>query len=234
VLELGKQEDVGSRLNKLIAADDEGTRSRAGVEAHQQWQATRSQVRDAAGTPTLRVAIATEHALANAGAALGDSITVTVESVGIDFSRPHGKRFGTLVHAVLSVVDLKADAHAVKAVAALQGRLYGASDSEITAAAETVTRALAHPLMRRAAAASQIGQCRRETPVAILLEDRMLVEGIVDLAFIDDTSGWVVVDFKTDFEIEGKLEEYRAQVGLYALAIWRATGSAATAVLLRV
>jgi ATP-dependent exoDNAse (exonuclease V) beta subunit len=87
--------------------------------------------------------------------------------------------------------------------------------------------------MRRAAAASEMGHCRRETPVAILLEDGMLVEGIVDLAFIDDMRAWVVVDFKTDFEIEGKLEEYRAQVGLYALAIWRATGSAATAVLLR-
>jgi ATP-dependent exoDNAse (exonuclease V) beta subunit len=233
VLELGKEEDVGSRLNKLIAADDEGTRSRAGVEAHQEWQATRSQVRGAAGAETLRVATATEHALAVAGAVSTATLAVTVESVGIDFSRPHGKRFGTLVHAVLSVVDLNAGADGVYAIAQLQGRLYGASEAEITAAAETVTRALAHPLMRRAAAASQIGQCRRETPVAILLEDGLLVEGIVDLAFMDDTSGWVVADFKTDFEIEGKLEEYRAQVELYARAIWRATGSAATAVLLR-
>ena len=240
VLELGKQEDVGSRLNKLIAADEEGTRSRAGVEAHQEWQATRSHVRDSAGTPTLRVATATEHALAMAGVdsseSTGKSIEafdVTVETVGIDFSRPHGKRFGTLVHTMLSVVDLNANADTVKAVAELQGRLYGASDAEITAAAETVTRALAHSLMRRAAAASEIGHCRRETPVAILLEDGVLVEGIVDLAFVDDTRAWVVVDFKTDFEIAGKLEEYRAQVGLYARAISRATGSSATAVLLR-
>jgi len=240
VLELGKQEDVGSRLNKLIAADEEGTRSRAGVEAHQEWQATRSQVRDAAGTPTLKVATATEHARDWTGPVSGDSIAdseksfeVTVESVGIDFSRPHGKRFGTLVHAMLSVVDLNANADAVNAVAQLQGRLYGASEAEITAAAETVTRGLAHPLMRHAAAASEIGQCRRETPVAILLEDGMLVEGIVDLAFTDDALVWIVVDFKTDFEIEGKLEEYRAQVALYARAISRATGSTATAVLLR-
>ncbi|HXF41313.1 MAG TPA: UvrD-helicase domain-containing protein [Blastocatellia bacterium] len=240
VLELGKQEDVGSRLNKLIAADEEGTRSRAGVDAHQEWQTTRSQVRDTAGTPSLRVATATEHALAVAGVDSSESIgksieafDVTVETVGIDFSRPHGKRFGTLVHAMLSVVDLNANADTVKAVAELQGRLYGASEAEITAAAETVARALAHSLMRRAAAASEIGHCRRETTVAILLEDGVLVEGIVDLAFIDDTRAWVVVDFKTDFEIAGKLEEYRAQVGLYARAISRATGSTATAVLLR-
>jgi ATP-dependent helicase/nuclease subunit A len=233
LLELGKQEDVGSRLNKLIAADEEGARSQAGVGAHEEWQATRSRVRDTAGTPTLRVATATEHALAMAGAVSGDSIAVTVESVGIDFSRPHGKRFGTLVHAVLSVVDLNADAEAVQAVAELQGRLYGATAVEITAAAETVARALAHPLMRRAAAASEIGHCRRETPVAMRLEDGMLVEGMVDLAFIDDSRAWIVVDFKTDFEIEGKLEEYRNQIGLYARAIARATASTASAVLLR-
>jgi hypothetical protein len=43
-----------------------------------------------------------------------------------------------------------------------------------------------------------------------------------------------VVDFKTDAEIGGRLEEYRRQVALYALAIERATGEPATGVLLRV
>jgi len=60
------------------------------------------------------------------------------------------------------------------------------------------------------------------------------VEGKVDLAFVDDANaGWTVVDFKTDFEILGKLEEYRNQVGIYAQAISRATGSQARGVLLR-
>ena len=34
---------------------------------------------------------------------------VTVETVSMNFSRPHGKRFGMLVHAMLSLVDLEAD-----------------------------------------------------------------------------------------------------------------------------
>src|SRR6185295_3506380 len=106
---------------------------------------------------------------------------------------------------------------------------------EIGAATETVNRALAHPLLRRAAAASVAGRCRRETSVAIHLEDGTLVEGQVDLAFLDDgeTTSWTVVDFKTDFEIAGRLEEYREQVGLYAAAISRATGLDARGVLLR-
>ena len=44
---------------------------------------------------------------------------------------------------------------------------------------------------------------------------------------------WTVVDFKTDFEIAGRLDEYREQVALYALAISRATGVGVKGVLLR-
>jgi ATP-dependent helicase/nuclease subunit A len=240
LLELGKQEDVGSRLNKLIAADDGATRSQAGIQSHAEWQEARTRVREAAGTPTLRVVTATEHALAMAATESTSESKeaapeVTIESVGIDFTRPHGKRFGTLVHAVLSIVDLNADAKGVQAAADLQGRLLGATPEEITAATETVCRALAHPLMKRAAAASLAGRCRRETPVAMQLEDGTLVEGKVDLAFLDEAEpvAWTVVDFKTDFEIEGRLDEYREQVGLYALAISRATRLAVKGVLLR-
>jgi ATP-dependent helicase/nuclease subunit A len=243
LLELGKQEDVGSRLNKLIAADDGATRSQAGIKFHAEWQEARTRVREAAGTPSLRVITATEHALAMAAAASTDTTEkrrdaapeVAIESVGIDFSRPHGKRFGTLVHAVFSVVDLNADTKAVHAIAELQGRLLGATSEEITAATETVTRALAHPLMRHAAAASLAGRCRRETPIAMHLEDGTLVEGKVDLAFLDDAEPgtWVVVDFKTDFEIAGRLDEYQRQVALYAIAISRATKLGVKGVLLR-
>ena len=243
LLELGKQEDVGSRLNKLIAADDGATRSQAGIKSHAEWQEARTRVREAAGTPSLRVVTATERAIAMAASASTDTKEkpreaapeVTIESVGIDFSRPHGKRFGMLVHAVLSVVDLTADSNGVQAAADLQGRLLGATSEEITAATETITRALAHPLMKRAAAASLAGRCRRETPIAMQLEDGTLVEGVVDLAFRDesDSDTWTVVDFKTDFEISGRLEEYGSQVSLYTLAIERATGSRSKGVLLR-
>ena len=197
-------------------------------------------VREAAGTPTLRVVTATERALAvkaaeereRPEAAMPD---VAIESAGIDFSRPHGKRFGTLVHAMLSVVELNADAKSIRAVSDLQGRLLGATPEEISAAAKTVGRALAHPLMRRAAVATSGGRCRRETPIAVRLEDGTLVEGKVDLAFRDEAKPgiWTVVDFKTDFEIEGRLDEYREQVSLYAIAVSRATKLGVKGVLLR-
>jgi ATP-dependent exoDNAse (exonuclease V) beta subunit len=68
--------------------------------------------------------------------------------------------------------------------------------------------------------------------VAIQLEDGIMVEGVVDLAYRDEDS-WTIVDYKTDFELKGRIEEYQKQVSLYALAIARATGLPTRAVLLR-
>src|SRR5437870_220667 len=155
---------------------------------------------------------------------------VPVETVPTDGQRPHGKRFGALVHAVLAAVDLDAGPKEVTRVAALEGRLLGASTEETSAATATVTRALTHPLVRRAARA---GSCRRETPVAIRLDDGVVVEGVVDAAFREN-GVWTVIDFKTDVEIAGRLDEYRRQVALYVAAIARATGTASRAVLLQI
>src|SRR5205814_1664706 len=83
-------------------------------------------------TPSLRVVTVTEHAAA-AAALAGE---VAVESVGTAGPRPHGKRFGTLVHAVLAAVELDADHAGVADAAALHGRLLGATAEEVEAAVD--------------------------------------------------------------------------------------------------
>src|SRR5213594_1750017 len=108
--------------------------------------------------------------------------------------------------------------------AAPPGRLLGATAEEVEAAIDTAVRALAHPLLRRAADAARAGRCRRECPVGVQVESGVLVEGVVDAAFLEEGEGWTVVDFKTDVEIAGRLEEYQRQVWLYAEAVARATG----------
>ena len=45
---------------------------------------------------------------------------------------------------------------------------------------------------------------------------------------------FVVVDFKTDRELEGELERYRRQVRIYAAAIGQATGKPVRAVLMQI
>ena len=150
--------------------------------------------------------------------------------------RPRAKRCGTFVHAGLAAVDLDADRPVIEVATRLHGRLLDALTEEIEAAVGVVSLTLAHPLVRRAAVAARSGRCRRETPVAVMLADGTLVEGVIDTAFYEDDpeAGWTVGDFKTDVDIDAHLDEYRRQVGLYSLAVERASGVPARGVLLPV
>ncbi len=242
VLRLNVEESVGLRQQRLLEADEAGVSSERGIRAHESWQAERARVCATAIVPAMTVATASAWAAAAADAtgatapsgtavvaAIADD--VAVESVGAASPRPHGARFGTLVHTVLATADFDADEAAIARLAALNTRLVGASSDERDAAAATAVHALAHPLLRRAAAAARHGRCRREVPVALCV-DGTLVEGVVDLAFCEDDC-WTVVDFKTDVELGNRLPDYRRQVALYARAIAAATGKPAVAVLLR-
>src|SRR5262249_45998987 len=95
-----------------------------------------------------------------------------------------------------------------------------------------VQLALAHPLMARARRAMAQEQCRRETPITLTLSNGTLIEGVLDLAFLDKDV-WTVVDFKTDRDFEKQRQHYERQIGLYAAAISRTTGQECRGVLMR-
>jgi ATP-dependent exoDNAse (exonuclease V) beta subunit len=62
-----------------------------------------------------------------------------------------------------------------------------------------------------------------------------MVEGIADLAFVEQRDGvarWIVVDFKTDFDLYSRAAEYRIQIALYLRAISLATAMPAQGYLL--
>ena len=242
-LDLDREEEVGLRQQQILAADAEGVQAAEGLEAHARWQAAHGAALARGAEPSLRVDAVTRLAAAEAppgestpvDVARGDAAEVRVEEVSLERAgRPGGLRFGSLVHATLAAVELDASEPAVRAMAAAQGRLLGASSPEVAAAGEAAVAALAHPLLRRAAASRA---ARRETPVALRLPDGSLAEGVVDLAFreADAASGaatWTVVDFKTDRELADRRAEYGRQVALYARAVAAATGESARGVLL--
>jgi len=62
VLDLNRQDEIGARLNQLLAADEEGKRSEQGIHDHSAWKDNRTRVRDQAGAPSVRVVTTTEHA----------------------------------------------------------------------------------------------------------------------------------------------------------------------------
>ncbi len=246
-LALDVQAPFGLRRDDLIVKDVSPAVLKANLETYRSWRAARDAALTAARVPSIRVMTATEAATPGdaalfRGAALHPStgsgcwedIDVTIETVRGDAPRPGGVRFGTLVHALLADVPLSdASRDAASRLAHAHGRVLGAEESEVSAALDAVTRVLAHPVLRAAADAAGAGRCYRETPVTIRLDTGALIEGHVDLTFQDEGS-FVVVDFKTDRELDGALDGYRRQVQIYAAAIRAATGKPVRGILMRI
>jgi ATP-dependent exoDNAse (exonuclease V) beta subunit len=233
LLKLDAEDAVGLRQMKLLQVDESGQISAAGQRAYQAWAARREATRKQSGAPMISVSTATEIA-AQAGTQPPGPQWEEIEVVAVArrAGRPHGARFGTLVHQALLQVRLDATTEQIDGIVALQGRIIGAGTEEMAAAVEAVAGALGSTVMKRAQAASR---CLRECPVLVQMPDGPLVEGVADLAFEDKIGAercWTVVDFKTDAEISGHLATYRAQLEIYMRGIVQSTGVRARGVLL--
>jgi ATP-dependent helicase/nuclease subunit A len=231
-LTLRVPQSFGIRQEELLKeSDDRGILERD-LASYNSWKTRLDNVRQRAAQPGVIFCTATAQSRNDSD--LGEpNRDVQVIELPRDPERPAGARFGALVHATLAEAPLNADADQVQQIAALYARVLGADERETAAAVAAVQSALTHPLMARAREAFAQQRCRRETPITLTLADGSLVEGILDLAFLEKDA-WTVVDFKTDRELEKELEHYRRQVGLYALSIERATGLPCGGVLMRV
>ncbi len=240
-LQLGVEGNLGLRSDKILKGilgqEDESTAS-AGEDAvgsdavgddvarYEAWREHRDQLLEAGQEPELDVTTVTELATGEASF----QVDVELETVPRDSGRPAGLRFGTLVHTMLRDVDFGAGEGQVRALAKMHGRMLDAPDDEVAAAATSVTRTLAHSLLRRAAAAER---CYREAPFLLDRGGGSMVEGTIDLAFRED-GVWTVVDFKTDADAGAQLDRYRRQVAWYVYAMKAMTGDEARGVLLGV
>jgi ATP-dependent exoDNAse (exonuclease V) beta subunit len=233
VLNLDAEAPLGLRRDDLIVKDVAPEVRARYEQAYISWRNGRKEAIASAQTPSIQVITATEAAL-RAGTLPGEDIDVTLEEIAEDIPRPGGRRFGTLVHALLADVPLaRSGEDVLDKLAAAHGRVLGAEADEIAGAAGIIRRVLRHPLMADAARAAEQGRCYRETPITLRQETGVLIEGSVDLAFEVD-GRMVVIDFKTDRELKEALDTYRRQVRLYAHAIASATGRPTRAVLMRV
>jgi ATP-dependent exoDNAse (exonuclease V) beta subunit len=234
-LTLGVQAPFGLRRDDLIVKDVAPSVLMRYKTEYESWRTARASRIESAGKPSILVRTATEMADGHPDALLPVAdIEVTVDSVVGGTERPGGVRFGVLVHALLSDIPLASeDERRLIELAEVHGRVLGASAGEVEAARAVVAGVMAHPVMRAAADAAAAGRCYRETPVTLRLDAGSIVEGHVDLAF-ERGNEFVVVDFKTDRELDGAVERYRRQVQIYAAAIAQATGKRARGVLMKI
>jgi ATP-dependent exoDNAse (exonuclease V) beta subunit len=210
----------------------DGPAAKASEEQHASWRAARGDALAAASMPTVRVRTVTEMKNDPVAPRAPAEAGVTIESTDAKGrARPHGKRFGVLVHAVLATVALDADEAAIADAARIQGRVAGASEEEVAAARDVVRSALAHPLLARARSAERL---EREVAVMLREDDGTIIEGVVDLAFLEKDAGWTVVDFKTDLDMGDRRDAYARQIAVYARALAAATGKAAKGAILAI
>ena len=215
----------GLRQEDILAAEP-AARAAAGIARYRQWRQERQQTLASGQLPAFRILSPTESIEDPP-----ERRSIHIESVSTSIStgaeRPGGRRFGILVHAILRDLDLRGAPAQAAALARVHARLLDASGEEADAAAAAVEAAWAHPLLVRARAAQR---CHRELPIQLRLEDGRLLEGAIDLAFVEQDR-WVVVDFKSD---AGGSARYERQLQWYLYALSKLTGREAAGHLLRV
>jgi ATP-dependent exoDNAse (exonuclease V) beta subunit len=112
----------------------------------------------------------------------------------------------------------------------MHARLTGATRQEELDSAAAAGRLLAHPLLQSAAVSIR---CFRELPITFPLPDNRILEGVIDLAFVED-GRWRVIDFKTDEDLQNNRGIYERQLRWYAHALSAMTGFPAEGTLLQV
>ena len=236
VLSLDAQPPLGLRRDDLIVRDVPPTVLRERLDAFIGWREARQADRAAAAIPSIEVATVTR--LTGGPPPPHAEKVVEIATLAEDRERPHGPRFGSLVHALLSDVPLAGAAPspgdpALRRLSEAHARILGADAVEIDAAERLVARVFAHPILREAADAAARNRCAREVPMTYTSEAGTLVEGTADL-IVDGGGALTVVDFKTDRPEGDRLAQYRRQVAWYVAAVALAAGREARGVLMLV
>jgi ATP-dependent helicase/nuclease subunit A len=211
-------ENFGLRQEEILAADVGDVEAGLGLEHYESWKEARRSLLQHGSRPSYEVLTVTGSELEE------DPVDFSPEIAHVEVERPtqrpHGERFGTLVHTVLRDIDLDADSDAVSKLTQVHAQTLGATSEETSFAAEAVQGALTHPVLAAAREALSEGRCHREAPFVLRLDDGRMLEGEMDLTY-RDADGWVVVDFKTDASVDSRRERYEAQLSWYVFALGR-------------
>jgi ATP-dependent exoDNAse (exonuclease V) beta subunit len=214
LLDLGERRSLGLQYEEVLAGS-----AQAGLDVYRSWQESRAAVIAQAERPLHRIELATE-------ARLADSRTVELVRIERQGTRPAGRAFGKLVHALLQQAALPINPDDLEPIAKVEARILGSHESDIEPAIQTALTALRHPLLAGIATATRV---HREFPVLLQHEGR-LIEGVIDLAFLDGDA-WTIVDFKTG---PADKKRNRGQLDLYRRALVLATGKAVRPVLFEI
>jgi ATP-dependent exoDNAse (exonuclease V) beta subunit len=220
-LDLNVPETFGLKHVHLLKT--EGA-SEGSLKEYEGWRAARRGVVTIAATPSIEVIRITD---------LNEEpppAPIAIHRVDGDSFRSGGRQFGSLVHAIVRDAPWHADADSLARLAAMHARVTGATRQEELDSAEAAARLLAHPLLQRAAASTR---CFRELPITFPLTGKRVLEGVIDLAFVENER-WRLIDFKTDEDLRSNRRVYERQLRWYVHTLSAVTGLPAEGTLLQV
>jgi len=210
-LNLKPPDTVGLRQEDILTPTQPAARE--SEDAYSNWKFQRAAALDQGAAPSVEIVLASS--------ALGDPPALQAEPridrVFTNDRRPHGVRFGTLVHAILRQARTFDQ---IEHWAMVAGSQLQAPMDEIAAAVESARAAFEHPLMVRSRHASEV---HREMPVTLRLDEQRMFEGVIDLAFVE-SGRWVIVDFKTTQDLDAQRDKYALQLQWYAYAVGQIRG----------
>ena len=138
-----------------------------------------------------------------------------------------GAEFGSLMHKVMQSLNLSGDLSA-KGIAAqieeLAKREVISKEHVKLIKAERIAKFFESELGRRLINSQEY---YREMPFSRLIdaqrffhvEEKIFIQGIIDLLFKDEAGQWILLDYKTDRDAPDIGERYRIQIELYAAAV---------------
>ena len=220
-LELDVEQEHGLRGVDMLKA---GGKAEEGVSGYREWRDHRARRVEASRTPEFDVVRVTD---------LEDEpleYPVSFVSAAAAERRGGGTPFGSLVHAILRDVPAAPARAEIEALASMHARILGSGAGDTALAVDAVAAVVRHEVWREAMSSQAL---HREWPVAMRLGDGRLLEGVLDLAY-KDISGWVVVDFKTDVDVELNRRAYVRQLRWYLHALASATDENVRGVLIQV
>ena len=138
-----------------------------------------------------------------------------------------GAEFGSLMHKVMQSLNLRGDlsiSGIAAQVAELAKRKIIPAEHAKFVRTERIAKFFDSELGRRLIAAQEF---YRELPFSRLIDarrffhvdEKIFIQGIIDLLFKDAAGRWVLLDYKTDRDAPDIAERYRVQIELYSAAV---------------
>jgi ATP-dependent exoDNAse (exonuclease V) beta subunit len=169
--------------------------------------------------PALKSVTSVVHAEDDKSVREGWNFSGGPEEEPLSLAQEEAKAFGVLTHKLLEK-GWKWDKALLEKAAQAWALELNLSEDKAMEAADMAAKALGQGLLQRAKKSSHIF---RELPLTGKSPDGISLNAVIDLAFLEDDQ-WVVVDYKTDRDMEKEKEKYRQQLDYYGKLLTEFTG----------